>query len=111
MASAGDIVKISFPHTDFRESKDRYAVVLYFNPSTEDIIIAAITSQKWEDPGDFPLSKKDAEFAMSGLKTDSWFRIGKLVTAHQSLILQYVGKAGPKTQARINEKLKLLFKI
>lgn len=111
MAQKGDIVKILFPFTNFKESKERFAVVLYANPANEDIVVAAITSQPWTDIGDFLLKSTEPEFKLTNLKTDSYFRIGKLVTIHQDCILEYTGKIGKKTEAKINDTIKQLFQV
>lgn len=106
----GDIVKVAFPFTNFRESKMRSAVIIsrdsYNDP---DCVIAFITSKDYSGDLDFKVCRGHPEFAGTGLSEDSTFRIGKIVTCHNSLIQSKVGVVGPYILAEIDKRLKVLF--
>jgi mRNA-degrading endonuclease toxin of MazEF toxin-antitoxin module len=106
----GDIIKVAFPFTNFRGSKIRSAVIIsqdsYNDP---DYIIAFITSKDYSGDLDFKVCRGHPEFAGTGLSEASTFRVGKIVTCHNSLIQGKVGVAGPSILAEINKRLKMLF--
>jgi mRNA interferase MazF len=106
----GDIIKVAFPFTNFRGSKIRSAVIIsqdsYNDP---DCIIAFITSQDYSGDLDFKVCTGHPEFAGTGLREDSTFRIGKIVTCHTDLIQSKVGVVGPSILAEIDKRLKKLF--
>ncbi len=87
----GDIVLVSFPFTDLTSSKRRPALILspdFFNAATEDLVLAAITSNVKDDSDAIRLSV--ADFADGRLPKKSIVKTTKLFTMHSSLILRRV---------------------
>ncbi len=94
MYRQGDIVLIPIPFTDLSSSKKRPVLVLSnddYNSKTEDIIVAAITSN---------LKGKDYVVMLCGgdieegiLKVDSCVRVDKIYTLSQSIVISRFGIA------------------
>ena len=53
------------------------------------------------------LTKKDEEFASTGLKKDSVFRMNKIATLDKEIILGKLGKVSDELQEKLDEKLKI----
>jgi len=108
----GDIVRVDFPFTNWRNSKERNAVIIsrdsYNNP---DYAVAFITGEVYAGALDFRVTRSHTEFADTGLTKDSTFRIGKIVICHVDLIKYKIGFAGPIIQGEINKRVKLLFGV
>jgi mRNA interferase MazF len=80
-----------FPFTDLTSAKKRPALVISpdsFNAVTEDLVLAAITSQITEEPNTILLA--NADFAEGRLPKASMIKITKLFTIHSSLIVKRV---------------------
>ena len=103
----GDIVLVPFPFTDLTSSKVRPAVVISPDLQTEDIIIAFISSviPRTLAKTDFLLTSKDKNFAASGLKKDSLFKMNKLLTISSALIISRLGRATDPLQKELNIRL------
>jgi mRNA interferase MazF len=100
----GDIVLVPFPFTDLTSSKVRPAVIVSADPQPEDITIAFISSVL---PGilaetEFLLTAKDKNFAASGLKKDSVFKMNKLLTLSSVLIIRRLGRANVSLQKELD---------
>jgi len=100
----GDIVLVPFPFTDLTSSKVRPAVIVSADPQPEDITIAFISSVL---PGilaetEFLLTSKDKNFAASGLKKDSVFKMNKLLTLSSVLIIRRLGRANVPLQKELD---------
>lgn len=69
MVGKGDIVLVKFPFSDLSQAKLRPAVVLWVNPTGDDVTLCAITSQNIDQlsPEDIPLLFPDPEFSTTGL--------------------------------------------
>ncbi|MBU0693121.1 MAG: type II toxin-antitoxin system PemK/MazF family toxin [Candidatus Omnitrophica bacterium] len=104
----GDIILIPFPFTDLTSSKVRPAVIISSNPQKNDIIIAFISSIVSKPIGnaDFLLTSSHPEFSPTGLKRDSIFKMDKLLTIHNALILRYLGRVNFEIQKELDELLK-----
>lgn len=101
---SGSVVLISFPFTSLDASRKRSAVVMSrpsYKEATHDIVLAAVTSQVHEGPGDMALR----HLSEAGLLKPSWLRIGKLVTVHESLILRALGRLAPDDWNSAKEQL------
>jgi len=88
---SGSVVLLPFPFTSLTTSKKRPAVVVSrrsYQEATHDIVLAAVTSQMHEGPGDVALR----DWAEAGLLKPSCLRAGKLITVHESLILKALGR-------------------
>lgn len=87
MYDPGSVVLLPFPFTSLDTSKKRPAVVVNrrsYQEVTHDIVLAAVTSQLHDGPGDMAVRY----WAEAGLLKPSYLRTGKLITVHESLILK-----------------------
>ncbi len=82
----GDIVLLKFPFTDGKSFKKRPAMVILDHK--EDIIVARITSKKYD--GDFDVELED--WADAGLLAPSWVRLHKVATLQKSLVEKKLGR-------------------
>ena len=87
--AAGQVILVRFPFSDLTASKLRPAVVLA-EAGRGDWILCQITSNSYSDPKAIPLST--ADFARGSLRVASYFRPGKLFTAHGSLVAGQPGE-------------------
>jgi hypothetical protein len=82
-SAVGAIVLVRFPFSDLSQTKLRPAVVLA-HPSPEDWILGQITSNRYGDTAAIELTAKD--MTSGSLHRQSFFRPGKIFTAHRTLI-------------------------
>ncbi len=104
---SGSVVLISFPFTSLDAFKKRPAVVVSrrsYQEATHDIVLAAVTSQVHDGPGDLALR----HWSEAGLLKPSWLRTGKLVTVHESLILRELGRLTPDDWNNAKEQLSVV---
>jgi len=102
-----DVVLINFPYSDGSTAKRRPGVAcatVLNDLGGEDVIVAAITSQ----PGlrGIEINKAHAEYAMSGLKSDSRILPGKIFTCAKSEITSVIGKLGPTFQQVVKTRMR-----
>jgi mRNA interferase MazF len=107
----GKIVLSPFPFTNLTESKLRPAVVVSDSDREDaDVILAFITSvfdgRKLSATEEF-VSASDKEFASTGLKKDSVFKMDKLATIEKSIIVGELGEASAGLQEKLDAKLKI----
>ena len=95
----GDIIIIEFPYSNLRDVKRRPVLILKV-PKGEDIIVAQITGESYEDDVEIPLNKED--FKQGSLKRESYIRIDKIASIEKSLI-KY--KAGSLRREKFDEIL------
>jgi mRNA interferase MazF len=105
----GDVVLVPFPFTDLTTEKLRPAVIISVDPQRIDVIIAFISSVV--SPGelsetDYVLHQDDADFAQTGLKKASTFRMRKLLTIERSRIIRRLGRVSPTIQKELDIRLK-----
>ncbi|MFH1503624.1 MAG: type II toxin-antitoxin system PemK/MazF family toxin [Candidatus Diapherotrites archaeon] len=93
----GDVIIIEFPYSNLRDVKRRPVLILKV-PKGEDVIVAQITGESYEDNVEIPLKKED--FRKGSLKRVSYIRIDKIASIEKYLI-KY--KAGSLKQERFNE--------
>ena len=93
----GDIIIIEFPYSNLRDVKRRPVLILKV-PKGEDIIVAQITGESYEDDVEIPLNKED--FKQGSLKRESYIRIDKIASIEKYLI-KY--KAGSLKQEKFSE--------
>jgi mRNA interferase MazF len=93
----GDIIIIEFPYSNLRDVKRRPVLILKV-PKGEDVIVAQITGESYEDDVEILLKKED--FKQGGLKRVSYLRIDKIASIERYLI-KY--KAGSLKQEKFNE--------
>jgi mRNA interferase MazF len=106
----GKIILITFPFTDLTSKKLRPALVLA--ESEKDVTVVFISSRmKKATLYDVLLGKKHPEFSRTGLKVDSFIKIGKIATLSKELIVGELGEVGPKLKKEINEKIERSLKL
>ena len=93
----GDVIIIEFPYSNLRDVKRRPVLILKV-PKGEDIIVAQITGESYEDDVEIPLKKED--FKQGSLKRESYIRIDKIASIEKYLA-KY--KAGSLKQEKLNE--------
>lgn len=108
----GKIVLLPFPFDDFSALKVRPAVCLT-DPVGEHrhIVVAFITSQIPAETldSDLILRIDHAEFARTGLRVDSTFRLHRLMTVTATLVKRELGELAPSLQTEIATRLRRLF--
>jgi mRNA interferase MazF len=107
MVDKGDIVLVKFPFSDLSQAKPRPAVILWVNPTGEDITLCAITSQNIDQlsPEDIQLLSNDPEFSGTGLRVSSKIRTTRIATLTSQLVIRKFGSLGTQQIKILNEKL------
>lgn len=101
----GIIVLIHFPFTNFSGAKPRPALVVSsdsFNEG-EDIVIAAITTQR--QPNEFSVRIEQRDLKEGSLNKESFVKCGQLVTVEKSLIKKAIAVLSKKKLESVREKL------
>lgn len=96
------VVLVRFPFTDLSSIKRRPAIVVSttaFHHWTHDVIVVAVTSVPSAMPADFPLM----DWQASGLIKPSWARAGKLLTLHDSLVEDVLGRVSARDWTQIRQ--------
>ena len=103
-----DVVVVPFPFSDQKSEKRRPALVLSdfesFNSTTENCVLAMITSAK--NP-DWPLDTRIGSLGKAGLPAPSKVRM-KLFTLDRRLIIKKIGGLSTKDQKLLKENLRKL---
>jgi mRNA interferase MazF len=109
----GDIILVPFPFTDLSETKLRPAVVLWVDDRGQDVTLCFISSQAIDKitSDEFLISTGDAEFAQTGLKTDSKVRVARIVTLERSLLQRRLGSIGSQHLQQLDQRLVHAFQI
>lgn len=101
----GEVVVTPFPFSDLSSNVKRPALVVA-NIKGDDVILCQITSQKHNDEI-IALNKKD--FQEGNLRVDSYIKITRLFTVHNSLILYKVGKLKKEKIREVENKFCEMF--
>jgi mRNA interferase MazF len=111
MFEKGEIILAKFPFSSLESSKRKPCLVLSHGDTSGDLIIAFITSSNIPSYFKFSinLSPKEKNFINTGLKIESYIRIDKIATIHESLISGSIGKVSHLVQTEVDSKIKLLF--
>lgn len=113
MFEPGEIVIAKFPFSSLESTKRRPCLVLAKGDLELDLIVAFITSTRV--PTNYKYSIKisplEKDFLTTGLKVESYIRIDKIATLHESIISGAIGKIAPQIRNELNDKLKLLFNL
>lgn len=106
--SRGDVILTRFPFTDLTGASLRPALVVSPGAIGRDVILIAISSVVRGDEvaSDFTLPVAHSEFAATGLRVQSVFRVHKLVCVERSIVLRRLGRAGPVVQAEVDQRLR-----
>jgi mRNA interferase MazF len=104
----GDIVLTRFPFTDLTGAKARPAVVVSQGQIGQVVVLAAISSvvRGALAPTDLGVTPAHAEFAGTGLRLPSVFRMHKLAAVERSVIIRRLGRLGPQLQAEVDRLLR-----
>ena len=89
----GTVVLVRFPFTDLTGTKQRPALVLSSREHQRrerDLIVAAISGHRVDDPG--PFDHVLGDWRQAGLLMPSIVRCGKLVTLGRSLVRRALGE-------------------
>lgn len=106
----GTIVLTGFPFTDLTGTKRRPAVIISkVDVANPDVIVAFISAVL---PGsisifDYILASNHPDFALSGLKKPSVFKMDKLATLDKSIFSGELGRVSPDIFEKLKEKLRL----
>lgn len=109
----GEIVIAKFPFSSLNNIKRRPCLILATGDVQEDLVVAFITSIKIPDHYKYAvkISPLEKDFLITGLKVESFVRLDKIATLHQSIISGAIGKITDSLRKEINSKLKLLFDL
>ena len=95
MRKSGQLVLFRFPQTDLAPGKLRPALLLASLPSgRNDWLVCMISSQITQAVAgvDEIITKSDADFAQSGLKTPSVIRLTRLAVVSDSIFFGNIGE-------------------
>ena len=109
MYKQGDILLIPVPFSDLTSSKKRPVLVLSnndYNIKTEDIIVAAVTSNITSKDYNILISNKDMQ--EGNLHVNSCVRVDKIYTLSQNIVIKNFGTVKPEVMNNIKEKLSKL---
>ena len=104
----GDVVVIPFPFSDLSSSKRRPALVVAV-ASSDDIILAQITSRNFNDIYSIELS--DIDFMAGGLNVVSNIRPNKLFTAEISIVDYKAGNIKVQKMKDVAETISTLVSV
>ena len=104
----GDIVLIRFPQADLLEGKLRPALTLAIAPGSHpDLLLALITSRAYQAVPQFDeiLDPQEMDFDLTGLKTRSVIRLGRLASVESSVVSARLGRISPERLQTIKSRL------
>ena len=108
MVREGQIVLFRFPQTDHAGVKVRPALVVRALPGDyEDWLICMISSRIGQAIPEFDeiVFNDDPEFPVSGLRTSSVIRVGRLAVAASSVLAGTIGEISSERLSRIQRAL------
>lgn len=108
MKLAGQIALMPFPYTDLRDSKLRPVLLLrQLDHAHDDWLVCMVSSRLHQAAPslDWMLRPEDDEFAKSGLKVPSVFRLSRVAVLEGSLLL---GQLGTVSESRLQDLRKRL---
>jgi mRNA interferase MazF len=108
MLVRGDVVLTRFPFTDLTGASLRPALVVSRGEIGQDVVLAAISSVVRDAivPTDCIVEPTHPEFAWTGLRVRSVFRLHKLATVERATIVRRLGRIGPQLQAEVDRILR-----
>lgn len=104
----GDVVLVPFPFTDLTTEKLRPAIIISVDPQKTDVVIAfvsSVVSPERLSETDYLLNQDNPDFARTGLKKGSTFKMRKLLTIERSKIIRRLGRVSPATQKELDIRL------
>ena len=111
MFESGEIVIARFPFSSLESTKRRPCLILSRGDIIGDFIVAFITSSQIPPHYKFSIkiSPIEKDFLKTGLKVESFIRVDKMATLHESLISGSIGKISLTIQEEVSAKIKKLF--
>ena len=109
MYKQGDILLIPIPFTDLTSSKRRPVLVLSnddYNSKTDDIIVAAITSNLTSK--DYSIFITNSDLLEGNLKVDSCIRVDKIYTLAQNIVIKKFGEVNENVLNEVKNKINKL---
>ena len=109
MHKQGEILLIPIPFSDLSSSKKRPVIVLsneYYNSKTDDIIVAAITSNILSKEYSVLITSND--LVEGNLKVDSCIRADKIYTLSKNIVIKKFGKVNSDILSELKDKVKKL---
>lgn len=109
MYKQGDILLVPIPFSDLTSNKKRPVLVLSnndYNNRTDDIIVAAITSNLTTK--DFTVFITEKDLQEGNLSVDSCIRVDKIYTISQSIIIKKFGVVKSEITKIVREKVNQL---
>lgn len=109
MHKQGDILLIPIPFTDLSSSKRRPVLVISnseYNERTEDIIVAAVTSNIEEK--DYSIVFKNSDMLEGSIKVDSCVRADKIYTLSKTIVVKKFGRVKQQVIDKVKEKIAYL---
>lgn len=109
----GDIVLVPFPFTDLSQTKLRPALILWADPTGDDVTLCFISSQNVNtlSPEEFALDASEPEFTSTGLRVASKVRVTRIVTVERQLITRRLGKLGANQLQQLNAAILRAFQL
>lgn len=104
----GSIVLTIYPFTDLSSAKRRPALVVSATGRPgRDCIMAFITSRTDRvETTDLTIEPTDNDFAVTGLRTMSLIRCGKLMTLDRTLLIGRLGQLSKRLMTEVDVRLK-----
>lgn len=112
MHNQGDILLIPIPFSDLSSIKKRPVIVLSnddYNSKTDDIIVAAITSNILSKEYSVLITIND--LVEGNLKVDSCIRADKIYTLSKNTVIKKFGKVNSDIMSELKNKVKKLIEI
>lgn len=100
---------VPFPFTDLTAEKLRPAVIVSPDPQELDVVIAFISSIMPSGEiaeTDFLLTPDHPDFAKTGLKKSSVFKMKKLLTIDRTKLIRRLGRVSPPIQDQLDRRLR-----
>ncbi|MEM1094590.1 MAG: type II toxin-antitoxin system PemK/MazF family toxin [Bacteroidota bacterium] len=108
MRRPGQIALLRFPQSDLGLGKLRPVVLLCRAPGPfDDWLVCMVSSQLRQAVTGFDevIRESDEDFAQSGLKTTSVFRISRLAIVEASVLLGAIGEVSPTRLRQIRARV------
>jgi mRNA interferase MazF len=104
--SEGDVILVPLPQAD-GQRKPRPAIILRILPPFGDFLVCGVSRQLRQQVRalDELISKRDDDFADSGLQTDSLIRVGFLAIYPPHQIIGSIGNISPERHRRLLRQL------
>lgn len=102
----GDVVLTPVPQAD-GAIKNRPAIILREMPPYRDFLVCGVSTQLHQRVKDFDdiISPSDADFASSGLKSESLIRLGFLAILPRSSIIGSIGSISAERHKKLLQTL------